>query len=150
MKRVIAAAALWVAFIGVALAQVPAPVQQAPSRLDASTGFQTSNTSAATITIPGVAGNFVYVTAVEIQNCAGGTTVTGAAPTTLTTTNLGGAAFTIGSGGAGAGQCVPSPTNGEFAGPLKSAAQGTNVTFVLPTFATNQTLRVNVWYYYAP
>lgn len=149
MKRIVLFLLLFLA-VSVAKAQVPASVQAVPTTLLASTGYQTSATSAATITVPGVNGQSIYVTNVEIANCAGAAAVTGAAPTTMSTTNLGGAAFTIGSGSTAAGQCNAPATNGVFANPLKSASPGTAVTFVLPTFATNQTVRVNVWYYYAP
>ena len=139
--------ALWTSC---ALAQQPASVQQNPTRLDAATGYQTSVTSAATITIPGVSGLSIYVTALDIANCAGGTAVTGAAPTSLATSNLGGAAYLIGSGSTAAGQCNAPPSNGVFAAPIKAAQPGTSVTFTMPTFATNQTVRVGVYYYYAP
>lgn len=150
LKRFLLALAASLFTTAFAVAQVPTQVQQNPTRLDAATGYQTSAASAATITVPGISGQFIYVTALDIANCASGTIVTGAAPTSLTTTNLGGASFQIGSGSSAAGQCTPSPTNGAFLSPVKAAQQGTNVTFVLPTFATNQTVRVGVWYYYAP
>src|SRR4051794_26699404 len=96
--------------------------QQDPQRLDAAQFVQTSATSAATITItPG--SQYVYVTNVEITNCAGGTAVTAATPTTVTTTNLGGAAWTVGSG-VTAGLCQPSPINGPFPLALKSSTAG--------------------------
>lgn len=124
-------------------------VQQSPTRLDAAQFVQSSTTSAATITITPPAGQYVYVTNVEITNCAGATAVTAAAVTSVTTTNLGGAAWTLGSGTT-AGACQPSPINGPFALPLKSSSPGTAATVVLPTFATNQTVRVSVYYYFAP
>ncbi len=121
--------------------------QQDPQRLDAAQMVATSATSAATITITPPAGQSVYITNVEVTNCAGGTAVTAATPTSLTTTNLNGAAWTIGSG-VTAGLCQPSPINGPFPLALKSAQPGVAVTFVLPTFATNQTVRVSVYYYF--
>lgn len=133
-------------------AQAPTTVQQSASRLDAASGYTTSASTGATITITPPAGQFVYITNVEITNCAGASAVTAAAVTTITTTNLGSGttpAWTLGSGVA-AGLCQPSPVNGPFGNPLKSNAPGTAVTFVLPTFATNQTVRVSVYYYTAP
>lgn len=123
--------------------------QQSPTKLDTAGLVSTSATSASTITITPPSSNSVYVTNVEITNCAGGTAVTAAAPTTVTTTNLGGAAWTVGSG-VTAGLCQPSPINGPFPMALKSAQPGLAVTLVLPTFATNQTIRVTAYYYFAP
>lgn len=125
-------------------------VQQSATPLDAVAIYATSASSAATITVTPPSGQFFYLTNVEITNCAGSSAVTAAAVTTVTTTNLGGGttpAWTIGSGVA-AGLCQPSPVNGPFPHPLKSNAAGTAVTFVLPTFATNQTVRVSVYGYY--
>ena len=129
-------------------AQGPTNVQQSAQRLDAATTVGTSATSAATITITVPANQYFYLTGIDITNCAGASAVTAAAVTTITTTNFAGTtpAWTIGSGTT-AGACQPtiSPT---FSVPLKSATPGTNVTVVLPTFATNQTVRVNVYGYF--
>lgn len=123
--------------------------QQSPTRLDAAVLVQTSASTGATITITPPAGQFVYITAIDMTNCAGSSAVSAASVTSLTTTNLGGAAWTFGSGVA-AGLCQPPPSPGIFATPLKSATAGTAVTLVLPTFATNQTIRVSAYYYFAP
>lgn len=130
------------------LAAAQAPVQFSPTRLDAVGFVATSATSAATITISVPAAQYAYITALDITNCAG-TAVTAAAPTSVTTTNLNGATWTIGSGST-AGLCQPQATNGAFPNPIKSQSPGTNVTFVLPTFVTNQVVRVSVYYYLAP
>ena len=124
-------------------------IQQSPTRLDAAGMVSTSASSAATITITPPASWNVYFSNIEITNCAGGTAVTAAAPTTVTTTNLNGAAWTVGSG-VTAGLCQPSPANSTFPLALKSAAPGTAVTIILPTFVTNQTVRVSAYYYFAP
>lgn len=122
-------------------------VQQDSQLLDAAVGIKTSATSAATLTLPGVAGQFIYIHEMDVANCAGASAVTAAAPTTITTTNLPGSlAWTVGSG-VTAGLCQPFPTVIYPKG-LKSLAAGTDVTVVLPTFATNQTIRVNVAYSY--
>ena len=123
--------------------------QQSATHADAAQLVQTSATSAATLTLTPPSGQSVYVTGIEITNCAGSSAVTAAAVTSVTTTNLGGAAWTVGSGVA-AGLCQPSPSAGTFGIPLKAAAPGTAVTVVLPTFATNQIVRVSVYYYFAP
>lgn len=135
-------------FLAPVLAQAQSIVgtQQQPTHLDAASTLGTSAASAATITITPPAGQYVYITNVEITNCAGGTAVTAAAPTSVTTTNLGGAAWTVGSG-VTAGLCQPSPVNGPLPTALKAAAPGV-VTIVLPTFATNQTVRVSAYGYF--
>jgi len=126
-----------------------ASVQQTPTRADAATVAGTSATSAATITISAVGNMYFYLTGIDITNCAGSSAVTAAAVTSLTTTNIAGSpAWTIGSGVA-AGLCQPTIALAWPTG-LKSAVPGTATTFVLPTFATNQTVRVNVYGFYAP
>lgn len=121
-----------------------------PPAFAVATTTATSATSAATITLtPNLLTDSVYLYEVDIQNCAGASAVTAAAVTTITTTNVtGGLAFTVGSGVA-AGLCQPLQS---FAPPtgLKAQAPGVPVTIVLPAFATNQTLRVNVAYRSAP
>lgn len=123
-------------------------VQAQPSHLDAAQLVASSATTATTLTLTPPAGQSVYVTNIEITNCASATAVTAAAPTTVSTTNLGGAAWTLGSG-VTAGLCQPSPINGPFPLALKSATPGVAVTIVLPTFATNQIIRVSAYYYFA-
>lgn len=134
--------------IGVAAQQTNALL--IPPAFAVATTTATSATSAATITIaPNLPTDSIYVYEVDVQNCAGASAVTAAAVTTVTTTNLAGAvAFTVGSGVA-AGLCQPVQV---FAPPtgLKAQAPGLPVTLVLPAFATNQTIRVNVAYRSAP
>lgn len=146
LTRIVLLAALLAATT--ARAQSAQQVQDSPTHLDAASLSSTSATSAATITITPPAGNYVYITNLEITNCAG-TTVTAAAPTTITSTNLSGAAWTIGSG-ATAGICQPSAASGSFSAGWRSSTPGTAVTFVLPTFVTQQTIRVTAYYYFAP
>lgn len=132
------------------LAAVPASaqtsVQQSASRLDAATALGTSKSTGATITITPTAGLSFYMTGIDIMNCAGASAVTAAAPTDITTTNMNGAVWTVGSG-ATAGLCQTE--NMSYVTPLKAAAPGA-ATFVLPTFATNQVIRMSVYGYYAP
>jgi len=127
------------------------PVVNSVERADAATAAAHSHTSAATITIsPGPAGSLtqsVYVTGIDISNCQSTTGVTAAAPTYITTTGINGSPqYQLGSGPATSpGLCQPvSVIN--FTAPLKSQTPGTNVTFVLPTFATNQVISVNIYY----
>lgn len=125
------------------------PTFQIGSRQDAATAVVHNKTSATTTTITPPAGQYVYLTGADIVNCAGASAVTAAAPTNITTTGFSGSlTFMIGSG-VTAGQCTPSSVPA-FNTPLKSAAPGTAVTFVLPTFATNQTIAMNVYYFFAP
>lgn len=121
-------------------------VQDSKTHLDAATQFGTSATSAATVTLTPNGGEYVYISTISLSNCAGSAAVTAAAVTTLTTTNLSGSpAWTVGSGVA-AGLCQPVIVE-SFPNGFRSQTPGTAVTFVLPTFATNQTLRLNVsWY----
>lgn len=149
MKRLILTLAVLLALAAPAAAQVSA-VQQTPARLDSASQIATSATSAATITLTPNGGNeAVYVYELDVQNCAGASAVTAAAQTSITTTNLTGSpSWQLGSGTT-AGACaqvfsIAWPTG------LKAQAPGTAVTFVLPTFATNQTVRLNVAWRSAP
>lgn len=119
------------------------------SRSDAAVIVGTSKTSAATITITVPSGQYFYLTGYDVVNCATGTAVTPAAPTDITSTNMSGITLTVGSG-VTAGLCQPSPVSNLGPGGLKSGAPGTNVTFVLPTFATNQIVRASFYGYFAP
>lgn len=124
-------------------AQQPTPIQHTALHADAAKQISTSATSAATISLTPNGGDFVTVYSISITNCAGSSAVTAAAVTTLSTTNITGTpAWTIGSGVA-AGLCQP-VIQEIFPTGLRSTVAGTPVTLVLPTFATNQTLRVNV------
>lgn len=147
MRKALLAVALLPFLLGPAVAQQR--VQQDATRLDAATTVGTSKTSAATITIAAVSGQYFYLTGIDITNCATGTAVTAAAPTDITSTNLNGAIWTVGSG-VTAGLCQPQSISNFGPAGLKSAAPGTATTVVLPTFATNQVVRVSVYGYYAP
>lgn len=148
MKALLVGFALGSLAIGLAAQQTNALL--IPPAFAVATTTATSATTAATITLqPNLATDSIYVYEVDIQNCAGSSAVTAAAVTSITTTNLtGGLAFTVGSGVA-AGLCQPLQV---FAPPtgLKAQAPGVAVTLVLPAFATNQTIRVNVAYRSAP
>lgn len=123
------------------------PVQILPDGGILTTKFATNATSNTTLTITPASGMFLYVTMITIQNCAGAA-VTGAAPLTITSTNLGGGitpAWTVGTAGT-AGMC--NPLDGYWGGaPMRSNTPGSAVTFVLPTFTTNQVIRINVFYF---
>ncbi len=124
-------------------------VQQTPTRLDSATQSASSATSAATLTLTPNGGEYVYIYAVDVANCAGASNVVAAAPTTITTTNISGSlSFTLGSGTT-AGQCTQFEAIAYPTG-LKSQTSGVATTFILPTFATNQTVRLNVIWRSAP
>src|SRR5579864_485951 len=118
-------------------------------RSDAANLVQHSHTTGATITLTagsaGTSTQSIYITGIDISNCQG-SAVTAAAPTYITTTGINGAPqYQIGSGPATAGTCSAT-SSVQFTAPLKSATPGTNVTFVLPSFITNQVVSVNVYY----
>jgi hypothetical protein len=139
IRRFFLAAVCVLALAAPGLAQSGAPAQVAVH----------SHTSAATLTLTAFPNQSVYVTGIDITNCQG-TAVTAAAPTFITTTGLNGSPqYMVGSGPAAAGTCTPTASV-SFARPIKSQTPGTNVTFVLPAFITNQTVSVNVYYYVAP
>ena len=151
MKRFLLAVLLTLTAVG-AFAQQTGGTQtaQQATHYDAATNAQHTHTTATTITITPPGGQYVYVTALDISDCATGTAVTAAAPTYITTTGLNGTPqYQIGSG-VTAGLCQPVPVPAFNLGGFKSSAPGSNVTFVLPTFATNQVISFNVYYYYAP
>lgn len=126
----------------------PTPVQQAPSRLDAAAQVATSASTGGVLTLTPNGGEYVYIYEMDVQNCAGASAVSAAAPTTLVTAGLTGSPiWTIGSG-VTAGACAQNFSVSWPTG-LKATASGA-VTFTLPAFATNQTVRVNVAWRSAP
>jgi hypothetical protein len=151
-KRIAAVVAVLLLTCGIYWAQQGGQgtlVNQSSTRYDAGTTCATSATSAATITFSAVSGQYFYITEIDFQNVVGATAVTAAAATSVTTTNITGSpAWTMASGTtAGSATQIFSvnyPTG------LKSSAPGTATTIVLPTFATNQTIRVNACGYYGP
>lgn len=108
-----------------------------------------SASSAGVITLTPATGQFVHIVAITVDDCAGATAVTAAAPTTITSSAGLGLTMLVGSG-ATAGLCQPvQPPVSLGLTPLRASASGAQ-TFTLPTFATNQTVRVNVFWYSAP
>lgn len=126
------------------------PIYQTAQDFTAATFVAHSHVTATTLTINPGTGNYVYLTGLDISDCATGTAVGAAVPTYITTTGFAGILpqYQIGSG-VTAGLCQPTiaPT---FAKPLKSATPGAAVTFILPAFATNQVVSANFYYYVAP
>ena len=124
-------------------------VQQSPTRTDGGAGAGYSRTTGATITLASANNQYVYITGIDVSNCAGASNVAAANPTFITTTGLNGSPQYMTGSALTAGLCT-STSFTSFATPLKSATAGTNVTFVLPTFAANETISVNVYYFVAP
>lgn len=140
---------LFVALAVFAYAQQPStPVQQVSARLDAAAQVSTIATSNTTLTLTPNGGERVVISEIDISNCGNATGATPAAQTNITTTNLAGspiwqmssgsASATLGPGGCFQAFSINYP-NG-----LVANAVGTAVTFVIPTFAANQTIRLNV------
>ena len=129
-------------------------IQQSPTQLNACSLAQNKQATAGavgTITITPPAGQYVYICEVDTLECNGASAITAAAPLFVTTTGLGGnPQYMVPVGPATAGVCMPAQIYLYPNGALKSAASGTNVTFVGPTAVTNQTINLNVVYYFAP
>lgn len=158
MKRLLLTICLLLAFSGMAMAQAtPGPtlpgavsVTNTVERADSCNQVQHSHTTGATITLTvGVAGGpqgIAAICAIDIANVQDATGVAAAAATFITTTGINGSPqYVVASGTASAGLESPFKMI-NFTAPLKSAQSGTNVTFVLPTFATHQTISVNVYF----
>jgi hypothetical protein len=143
--RISSALGLLLACLSTAWAQ--APTQQIGTRLDSATAFSTSASTGATITLTPQY-PYVYITLIHISVCASGSAVSAAAQTSITSTNLSGLTYQIGSTAA-AGTCSQEFSDNFGGTPLKASAPGP-ATIVLPTFAGNQTIRVNVFWYSAP
>lgn len=136
--------------------QVASTVQQSSARLDSAAQYASSASTGATLTLTPNGGETIYIYTVEIDNCSNATGGTVGAVLSLTTTNITGSpAWTLGTGSTtagalgGPGLCQPSLKIAYPTG-LKAQSPGTAVTFVLPTFAANQTIRLNVGYRSAP
>lgn len=151
MTRLLPLTLVFALFSARAFAQQPVPagatpVTQTTTLLTAAQAVAHSHATGVTLTITVPAGMFAYITGLDISDCEG-TALTAAAPTYITTTGINGSPqYQIGSGPAVAGTCSPTIA-GIGTQPLKSQTAGTNVTFVLPTFVTNQVVSLNVYYY---
>lgn len=138
----------------VVCAQQFTPVQQVPAHLDAAAQVSTLATSATALTLTPNGSENVVVYEVDVQNCTNATGVAPAAQTNITTTNLSGSPiWQMGSGSNNAtlwslGNCAQTFSVNYPTG-LKGNAPGP-VTFTLPTFAAQQTIRLNVAWRSAP
>lgn len=147
LKKLIPSVLLAAAIAATLYAQATT-VQQVPAHLDAATTVTTNVASGTTSTLTPNGGETVYIYQIDIENCAG-TAVTPAAQTNITTTNLTGSPIWQLSSGSTTGVCAQIMSIAYPTG-LKATTPGTAVTFVLPAFATNQTVRLNVAWRSAP
>jgi hypothetical protein len=101
-----------------------------------------------TITLPAVAGQFHYITAIEIKRAATAA-LAGTATLAITTTNLpgGGTWFRVGNAMIAGG--TQTDVTKEFASPIKSSVANTNTTIVFPVPGAAVLWTATVWYYAA-
>jgi hypothetical protein len=145
---------------GLAFAQ-QAPVQQAPTRLDASTGVcalagavnQTQAAGTCTVTPP--AGQYVYFNYMQVGACQDGTASISGIQLNFTSTNLNG--WVQETSTLSAATITTNPfvnlcayVGGALTAPLKSAAAGTAVTIVPPAQTAHMSFPINLNYYFAP
>jgi len=145
-KSIAAVALLTIALVvGIVYAQTP--VQQSATDTTAATIIGNAHTTGAAVTFTPPAGQSVYITGLDVSNCAQASAVTAAADTTITTSGFAGTWTIYVGSGVTAGLCQPQMF--AFSKPIKGL-QGTAAVFTLPTFATNQVIGLNVYAYYAP
>lgn len=136
-------ASLMVASSAWAQATGPAtPIYHIPRHQDSANIVSRSASSAGSVTLTPNNGETVQISMITITSIAG-VAVTGAAPTTITTTFCGGLTFSVASAGtagmAGQVSVIPFP-NGWL-------CQGGSVpVFTLPTFATNQVIELTIYW----
>jgi hypothetical protein len=136
------------------------PIQQVPSRADASTGVcatapainATQATGTCTITPPG--GQFVYFNFISVGACQDGTASVSSIQQNFTTTNLGGLTYETSTISYAATTATSAPVNacawtgGALTAPLKSAQAGTAVTIVPPAQAAHVSFPIVAQYYF--
>jgi hypothetical protein len=153
MHKIFLSTCALLALSGAAFAQVP--IQQNGTMLNAATqvcaitssgtALAVNTTTTATCTAP--AGQYVYLTGVTFEVCTNGTG-TAQNQVTFTSTNISNTPSFEYSIAATASICQR--WSEVFSVPLKSAAPGTNVTFVSPAAATNNSYNIRAYYYNAP
>jgi hypothetical protein len=126
----------------------PASIQASPQHLDSVDSITVANASATTYTLNPGSGQYVYLDWVNVSNCDSATVITPAAPTSITTSNMQGLTYQIGSGSATAGTCAQQFTE-TWPNGFKASAPG-NVTVVMPTFVANQTVTLKIGWSSAP
>jgi hypothetical protein len=133
---------------GAGLGAFTAAVPSLQRSCDAHVTVTADAAKAATLTLPGVAGLFHYISRILIERHTSAALNAAATPTLVTTTNLPGArAFSIPADAAAQGQVYREVV--EPALPLKSSASGVATTIAAPRTA-NVIWRISVDYYLAP
>lgn len=157
LRRLLLSFVFALGFAGAALAQaqVAPSVQQASTRSDAATlvGAITSSGTAlavntqttSTLTCP--SGQYCYITGITFEVCTNGT---GSAQNQVTFTSTGISNTPSFEYSIAATASICQRWNEVFGAPLKSLAPGTNVTFVSPAAATNNSYNIRAYYYTAP
>src|ERR1700683_4653640 len=158
MRKILLGAALALAFCGPSLAQnvIAPPIQQVGQRLDAanavavSTNYTTVNTQAvATITVP--AGQYAYITRIELEAIQDGTS-TACVSCAFTSTGLGSGATASPHWGFSIAATADATLYRDvsLSAPLKSAVAGQNVTITSPTAKADLGFGIKVYYYFSP
>lgn len=144
MRRLALALAVALALLGSAQAQYLGSPGTNQNTLYA-TGISGANAQL-TVTLPAVAGQFHYITNIELTHgCTSG--VAGSALLTITTTNLGGLQWINGNLCNAGQEHIQLYT---FSPPYKSAVIGTASTIVFPATGTASQSAINVYYFTAP
>lgn len=155
MRKIALALAVLLGSAAAALAQAP-PVQQSGQRLDAGTAVAVSGTfntvnNQTTATVSPPAGQYAYITRVELESCQD---ATASANVNLNFTSTG-----LGSGASASPQwAISLPATADlcafrdlnFAAPLKSAIAGQNVTIVSPAAIAHTAYSTKIYYYFSP
>ncbi len=133
--------------LGMGAAQAQTAVQAVPQHLDAAQVVQSSTAAvntALTVTVPGIAGQFFYVTNLTLQLCQD-TTASTSLQLAVTTTNLNGWLTQIGQPSS-AGRCDQFPF--VYPNGLKSAAAGTATVVTVGQPGTHGAAIVSIAGYY--
>lgn len=134
---------------GAALSQSnPAPVAIVPSTLVGV--VQSAANTAATLTLPAVAGQYHYITSIMLRRANTSATAVAAAASNLayTSTNLGG--FTVRTGNLAAAGTTYQDFSLSLDNPLKSTAANTATTISAPAAGAGVQTEIIVTYYTAP
>lgn len=157
MRKLLLAGAALLALGASAFGQsAPPPVQQVGQHLDAataaavSTNFNTVNTQAvATVTPP--AGQYVYITRIELEAVNDGTGTAGV-NVNFTSTGLGSGATASPQWGLSTAATADANIYRDvnFGTPFKSAVAGQNVTVTSPSAELHTGFGIKIYYYFSP
>lgn len=130
----------------------PSAVQQTATMLNAATKVavgQASAGSQSTATMAPSGSNYVYITGIDLEDCATGSAPAAQNNVNFTSTNLTGAPLWQISLAASANTCTPVKYM-TFATPLKSTTPGVSTTIVGPAGLANTQQTITVYWYEAP